>query len=139
MTELEERILAMLLQGDSAVLAVLRAQHGACKVADRDFTGIGCFSNFDVPADVARLGIVSDFRIGDVYAEITGLKSTAGFILLIRSGVIDSLECFTQGESWPDDARLVRAYYVRPATAGSGSLVESPTRDLTWALGSIAA
>jgi hypothetical protein len=43
----------LLLEGDYLILAVLRRQCAAVKVGRRVFTGVGFYSNFEVPESVS--------------------------------------------------------------------------------------
>jgi len=72
--------------------------------------------------------------IGDVHAEIAGLEHDAGFLLIVTNGAIDVLECFSVDDAFPEQPELKRAYYVRPVSGDTGSLVETQNRDLSWAL-----
>ena len=135
LTDLESRALEMLLHGDSSILAPLRAQMNTCVVTGRTFTGAGFFTDFAVASAAVCRAAAGSFRVGDVYAQISGLDHDAGFLLLVQRGVLHSLECFTHGEPWPSEPRLIRTYYVKPDGPAGASLVESEVRDLTWALG----
>jgi predicted transcriptional regulator len=66
-----------------------------------------------------------------VYAEVSGLNHGAGFLLFVKDGTLDVLECFIHEDSWPADAALHRLYYVRADR--DGMLVETGERDLHWA------
>jgi|SRR3954468_10000148 hypothetical protein len=134
LTAIEQRALEMLLVGDREEFVALRAQLNAASVARREYTGVGFFTHFSVPADSTRLKTRGQFVIGDLYAEITGLQHDAGFLLFVTDGIISMLECFIVDDRWPDDAVLHRAYYVHPAVPGTSNLVETKERDLEWAL-----
>src|SRR5579871_5101850 len=101
MTDIETQALTYLLQGEHPVLAVLRDQLRALSVADREFTGVGFFTNFTVPESAVRLSPPGRMVIGDVHAEIDGLEHGAGFILFIENGAIKTLECFIHEAAWP--------------------------------------
>jgi hypothetical protein len=134
MNELEQAILDKLLAGDDPLLSILRQQASTARVADRDYTGVGFFTSFTVPPTSPRLTSATRLVIGDVYAEVHDLEHPAGFLLFVSDGVIRTLECFIIDDKFPDNPRLERAYYVRPASQNSASLVETKTRDLNWAL-----
>jgi hypothetical protein len=102
LTELERRVLEMLLAGDHPVLGILRAQFPRAKVVQREFTGVGFSTHFEIPSDVARLPDQRSFELGDVHADMPGLEAGVDFILFIREGAIDFLEGFTYGDdAWP--------------------------------------
>lgn len=99
-TPLEIAVMEALLKGDSPLLAVLRQQWTAASLDTRELTGVGFYTNFSVPPDVPRLEN-RDLRIGDVLAEITGLRHGAGFILWVKHGTLAFLEGYSFGEDWP--------------------------------------
>jgi len=134
MNELERTIVTKLLQGDDPVLEVLRRQAADAHVSERDFTGVGFYATLSVPPHLPRLEGMPRLVIGDVYAEIDGLEHEAGFLLIVTNGAIDVLECFSIDDAFPQQPKLKRAYYVRPASGDTGSLVETQNRDLSWAL-----
>ena len=134
MNEVERQALAMLLSGEHPVLHVLRGQLAAAAVAKREMTGVGFFTHFEVPTLAPRLDPPGRMVIGDVYAEIVGLEHDAGFLLFVEEGVIKTLECFIVDYALPEPAKIRRIYHVHPATQGSAELVETPVRDLEWAV-----
>ncbi len=114
LSELEEKVIEMLLTGDHPVLAVLRTQFERCKVVKREFTRVGFFTHFEVPADVARVESRSSFELGDVHADIPGLELGADFLLFVREGAIDFLEGFTYGDDcWPETITTFTLQYIR--------------------------
>ena len=134
MNELERAILDKLLHGDDPILHVLRDQASSAQVRDREYTGSGFFTTFSISPSAPRLAEPPRLIIGDVYAEITGLEHDAGFLLFVNTGIVDTLEGFGVDDAFPEQPHLKRAYYVRPVSGESGSLMETPTRDLAWAL-----
>src|SRR5579864_2949402 len=132
MNRLEAEVMHMLLAGDHPVLAVLRHQREVVTVRDREFTGVGFFTNFAVPEAAPRVPDVDRLVIGDVYAELEGLKHTVGFLLFLRQGAIDFLECFGVEDTFPQHPTIRRAFYMHPRTPGSPGLCETKERDLDW-------
>jgi len=134
MNELERTIVTKLLQGDDPALEMLRRQAADAHISKRDFTGAGFYARFSVPPNTPRLEGTPRLVIGDVYAEIAGLEHDAGFLLIVTDGAIDVLECFSVDDAFPEQPKLKRAYYVQPVSGETGALVETPNRDLSWAL-----
>ena len=130
--EIEQTALDLLLAGDESDLEALRGQLSAATVLSRKFTGVGFFTTFAVDPDApkASRGLI----LSDVMGEVTGLEHDAGFVLFARDGVVDVLECYIVDDAWPDNAKLLRAYYVHPEEPGSSRVVQTPRRDLEWAL-----
>lgn len=112
LTKLERAVIDMLLAGDDEVLIVLRKQLQACEVKSRELTGVGFFTEFELP-DSGEVSLnVRFFKIGDVFAEIEGLKHGAGFLLYVEDGRIDMLEGHTFGEPWPSEIGEFRLSYT---------------------------
>jgi hypothetical protein len=132
LNEIETTVMDMLLAGEHPMLAVLRDQLAVAEIADREFSGVGFFLNFRIPASSPRVD-QGRLVIGDVYAKLTGLEHDAGFLLFVRDGALDTLECFIVDGRWPTDPELVRAYYVRREGSVSSALIETNIRDLETA------
>ncbi|MDE0938166.1 MAG: hypothetical protein OSA89_19845 [Mariniblastus sp.] len=90
---IERRVMQRLLAGDHPTLETLRQQFARSCVADRDFTGVGFFTRFEVPDSVPRVNTRSRIVIGDVCADVDGLQSGCGFILFVDDGLVGTLEC----------------------------------------------
>jgi hypothetical protein len=134
LNDFERRALDKLLAGDHPLLTRLRRQLAAAEVAEWESTPTGFVTRLAVPEKESRLEHPRPFQILDVYGEIAGLASEAGFILFVEDGVARSLECQALGDAWPSDPELERLFYMRPKSLGSAELVETPVRDLAWAL-----
>ena len=130
----ERAILTMLLAGDRPVLGALRDQLAQAQVTTRESTTCGFFTTFRVPEQVLRLRGAASLQIGDVGAEVSGLRHGAGFILFVRQGVVDFLEGFVYADDvWPKTPEFLRLFYTRHAAPRSPQIVESGYRDLSWA------
>lgn len=108
----EKAVMEMLLQDNHPILTVLHQQYLASTVLNRDLSGVGFFTTFNVPNDITCVGKQS-FAFGDVVAEIEGLKHGAGFVLFVEHGVIHTLEGYTYGESWPIQITGVRLSHIK--------------------------
>lgn len=98
---LEQAVLDKLLSGDHPALSTLRAQAAQARLVGRELSGVGFFCSFEVPPEAPRLEPPGSFDIGDVNADVSGLKHGAGFVLFIRNGRLDMLEGFSYDEPWP--------------------------------------
>jgi hypothetical protein len=132
LNEIETIAMGMLLAGEHPTLVVLRDQLAVAKVADREFSGVGFFVHFQVPASSPRADEVR-LVIGDVYAKLTGLEHDAGFLLFVSDGALDMLECFIVDDRWPTEPEIVHVYYVRREGNGNSALIETNIRDLETA------
>ena len=112
LNEFEQAVLEKLLAGDHPVLAVLRAQAQAARLASREYTGAGFFLSFDVPPDASLLP-TKDFHFGDVNAVVDGLRYGAGFVVFVRGGRLDTLEGYSYEEPWPKEIRGFKLSYQR--------------------------
>ena len=101
--KLEKAVLAKLLDGDHPILAALRFQAENGKLVSQELTGVGFFCNFAIPPEIPPLPSRMNFELGDVHADIPGLKYKVGFILFVRDGYMNMLEGYTNGDDrWPD-------------------------------------
>ena len=134
MNELERQVMKFALQGEHRALEVLRYQFAEAKVSSRDYTGVGFYTNFAIPEFSPRLPLPR-LVIGDVFADMTGLRHGATFLIFIEHGILATLECAIFEDAWPAEARICRLYYLHPKEPGSPSLIETAQRDLPFALG----
>lgn len=96
LTGLERAVIACLLAPKHPVTDALRNQADRCRVAAREFTGVGFYTTLEVPSDAAPAAVRSGrMTLGDVTVTIDGLKRGAGFVLWIEDGVLQDLEAFT--------------------------------------------
>ncbi len=128
LTHDESRILEKILASDHEAVAALRQQVRHARVKSRNFTGVGFFVHFDVPADIPRLHRNTGFVISDVGGLLSG--TDVGFVLFVRDGVVDCLECHTWGDGEvSESARLEDLYYLRHESPASAGMVRCPVRD----------
>ncbi len=96
-----------LLAGDDPRIVGLRQQYAAATVKGREFSGVGFFTNFQVPSTAPRVS-PPDFELGaHTLLQLDGLKHGAGVVLFVRKGVLDMLEGYTFDEPWPTNPRLL--------------------------------
>ena|SRR6266567_8319105 len=112
LTPLESEALRLLLDGKVEWLATLRQQASRARVISRKLTGAGFFTRFSVPPDAPKVANKASFRIGDVSADINDLKYGAGFLLLVKDCLIDSLEGYSYEEPWPTTIHTFRVFYT---------------------------
>ena len=102
-TDLEGRVLSLLLDGEAVGLETLRKQLSLAKVTRREFTGVGFFSTLEVPEHLPRLSFSGQIAFGDVQLGCKPLKDGAGFVLFLEDGELAVLEAYTYGDDfWPD-------------------------------------
>jgi hypothetical protein len=126
---LELAVLDLFVAGDDPVCVSLREQLAASHVARREWTEVGFFTFFEVPAHARRLPDAAEFLLDDVAAELDGAGRPARFVLAVRDGALDFLEGVILGERWPDEPALRRAYYVRRGSGRANMVVETRERD----------
>lgn len=103
LSALEEQVLAAALVGDDPVMMALRRQALNCRVAARELTGAGFYTQLAVSG--AELRLTGDARISGVFAEIDGLQFGAGFVVQVENGRLSLLEGFSYDEPWPETAK----------------------------------
>ena len=88
----EKRILENLLAGEDQERTTLRAQAREALVISRDQTGVGFYTDLWIPPTAPRLG-------PEVSGTLDGSGSMSGkmcsFILFVRQGAVQTLECVT--------------------------------------------
>lgn len=112
LTQFERAVLEKLLAGDRPVLAVLRAQAQAARLASREYTGAGFYLSFDVPPEAPALPS-QNFHFGDVNATVDGLQHGAGFVVFVRGGRLEMLEGYSYDEPWPKEIHAFKLTYQR--------------------------
>lgn len=103
LTSLEEAVLDAMLDKPGEPFETIRQQLAYATIAKREFTGVGFFTRFAIPADAPARRDLPSMHIGDVGAEFPQLQHGAGLLLFIRDGVVSTLEGFTYDERWPTD------------------------------------
>ena len=119
----------MLLAGSHPVLETLRKQFERSHVLNRNLTGIGFFTSFEILDNQPRIESPRSFLIDDVCAEVDGLDYGCGFGLFISDGLITTLECHLWGDDeLPKNASYTRLYYYHQPDPPS--ITETKERDI---------
>lgn len=110
----EDKVINILLDGDNEILQKLRKQYENIRVIDRDFTGVGFYTYYDV-ANKNELLKVSNkdiIRLMDVNGDYKNDKDYFIFTLYIEYGFITCLEGFSYYDKWITDYdNIVLHYY----------------------------
>jgi hypothetical protein len=101
LTPLEKAVLDMMLDKPGEPFDTVRQQLATATVTKREFSGVGFFTNFELPADAPVRRDLPDATLGGVNAAFPNLQHGAGFLLFIRGGVVTTLEGYTYDEQWP--------------------------------------
>lgn len=99
LTPLEREVLRQTLAGDHPVLTALRRQAAQTLVKQREFTGAGFYTQLLIPEE--GLALRGTARIGEVSADIPGLRHGAGFVVYVDDGRLSLIEGFSYDEPWP--------------------------------------
>ena len=103
LTPLERAVVHTMLDKQGEPFDTIRQQLAHASVTKREFTGVGFFTEFALPADVSVSRDLPDETIGGVGASFPSVQHGAGFLLFIRSGVVTMLEGFTYADDqWPE-------------------------------------
>jgi len=113
LSQLEFDVLDKLLAGEDPIVIALRKQLRVARVKSRELTGVGFYTEIELPRDVEpapmRSGAV---KFGDVVADVPGLRGGVGFLLFICDGRIEMLEGYTYEEPWPSQIDSYRLKYA---------------------------
>jgi hypothetical protein len=101
MLELVDRLMPLLIEGEHPTCAALREQYACALVTEVELTGAGFFVRFATRAESPRAE-PKDFTGGHVSIHVEGVTHGAGCVLLVRGGVIDTLEGYTYDDVWPE-------------------------------------
>jgi len=83
--------------------AAIAAQARVAVVTKRDYTGAGYFVGLSVPESAERLATGEDVApIPGPYIESPELEHGADTVVFLANGVIETLEIFSYGESFPE-------------------------------------
>ena len=96
----ESEIMEHIIAEDPAISHILENQYKSAKITNRDFTGRGFFTKFEVCDKSLKLLDNPNCILGITQAKMEGLKYGVGFILFVKDGLISTLECYTYDEPW---------------------------------------
>lgn len=98
--EFEKAVMQKIMEKDTPVNAILREQYERSEVINRDFSGVGFFTEFRIPTDAPQIPKLVQSGYGNVTAIINGIHGY-GFILFFKNGFINLLEGYTSQSEWP--------------------------------------
>ena len=99
--DLERAVLDALADQVADHAPELRDQLASAQVIDRENTGAGFYTRLAIATGEKMRGVRSP--VGDIGADIKGLKHGMGFMLWLRDGVADTLEGYAYGEETTAD------------------------------------
>ncbi len=108
--EFERQVMSALLAGDDPILAALRAQYAAATVRDREKTGSGFVTRFEVPASAPAVERKL-LHLDDLQVQLTGAKAPADTSVHVHNGRLRSLECFVYDGAFPNAPEIAAAWY----------------------------
>ena len=91
---LEKEAMEMLIAQSKVDKDVLLNQLSAATVVSRDFSGSGFFTHYEIQNNTLKASTNLASPIRGVYAKISGLEIGVGFLLFLKNGQIDTLECY---------------------------------------------
>jgi hypothetical protein len=101
LTPLEKTVLNAFLERPGEPFETIRHQLAYATVTRRAFEKNGFLAVFEIPKDAPVTRNLPNTTLSNVSAEIEGLRHGAGFLLLVRNGVLSKLEGFAYREEWP--------------------------------------
>ncbi len=106
LTNLECRVLDLLLKETTPAGELLLHQINTAEDVLRERTPVGFFTNFKVSDHALRIR-PENFELSSVSGEAQGNEGVC-FILFIRKGVVAFLEGATFGDKWPDNEDAIQ-------------------------------
>ena len=125
LTDLERRVLEMLLNGGHPLLTLLRRQVEHASVKSRQLTGVGFFTDFKIPEKLRITGSPS-FQLTDVIGSAKNVKEGVGFVLFVTDGLLSMLEGYTYNEPWPTELQSLELMYLKSTTRDFSNLPAIP-------------
>ena len=101
LTVLERAVLGAATAGSHPVLTRLRGQLDGLRVASRELTGHGFFTDPAVRDPASALPSRDGLAIHGVDVEMDGLAHGGGFVVFVARGLLALLEGFAFDEPWP--------------------------------------
>ena len=108
--EFERQIMSALLAGDDPLLATLREQYAEATVRDRERTGMGFVTRFDVPPSATPVPRKL-LHLDDLQVELEGAAAPAETSVHVHNGRLKSLECFVYDGTFPEAPSIKGAWY----------------------------
>ena len=107
LSNFEITVLDALIKGDPEE-GVIRQQLAAVSVADRDYTGVGLYTNLKVSEESPLLSKSNPYieETPKIHLEHPELDAGAGVLLWFKDGKISTLECYTYEGDWPKNEDL---------------------------------
>ena len=106
----EREVMRALLAGDDPLLAALRAQFDAASVKSREVTSTGFITRYDVPASAAPIERKL-LHLDDLQVELEGVRTPVDTAVNVHNGRLRSRECFVYDGAFPEEPRIVAAWY----------------------------
>ncbi|HEX7154541.1 MAG TPA: hypothetical protein VF618_23855 [Thermoanaerobaculia bacterium] len=108
--EFEREVMTALLAGDDPLLDSLRAQYAAATVREREMTGTGFITRFEVPTTTAAVPRKL-MHLDDLQVQLEGTTTPADTSLHVYNGRLKSLEVFVYDDQWPESPKIAGAWY----------------------------
>jgi hypothetical protein len=111
----EDDVMKVILSEDEKFRNILEKQYKSAKIINREFTGVGFFTDFEIQDKTLKIENNPNFELGNIQAQLKKIEYGVGFVLFIRDGFITFLEGYTYDEPWPDDIKdyvLVSSTYL---------------------------
>jgi len=106
----EDEVMQKIIKEDTKLYQELKKQYEKSKVTNREFTGYGFYTNFEITDKSLRLESAINIELGSTHATINDVKNGVGFVLFIRNGLIEMLEGYTYEERWPQEIKQYSIY-----------------------------
>lgn len=108
LSDLERAVLAAIAEQVPEHASALRAQVSSAHVAARENTGAGFYTKLAIADGPKMDGAPSP--IGDIGVDVEGMEHGLGFLLWLRDGVADTLECYSYDDT-TEGLELTRLLY----------------------------
>ncbi|HEV7768551.1 MAG TPA: hypothetical protein VGQ76_26375 [Thermoanaerobaculia bacterium] len=108
--EFERLVVDALLAGDDPILATLREQYAAATVREREKTGSGFVTRFDVPSTVPAIERKL-LHLDDLQVQLEGASTPAETSVHVHKGRLSAFECFVYDGAFPEAPVIQSAWF----------------------------
>jgi hypothetical protein len=107
LSNFEKIVLKALIKGDPEE-DTIRQQLTGATVIDREYTGVGLYTNIEVPENKPLLSKSNRYidETPKTHLEHPELEAGAGVLLWFKDGKVSTLECYTYDGEWPKNEAL---------------------------------
>jgi len=111
LNDIEKTLIKYFLKKKSVSLQDEESIFSDLSVENRDFTGVGFFSNFEKSEELKVGDISKSYKWGGLGAKLNSSLDT-GYLFYVENGYLISIEGYTYAEDWPESISEIEVYEI---------------------------